>query len=728
MVTWLRGLALALGLLCVMGLAQAQALTEAQRAQQEQEADALFTQGEGRMKVASYEEAIAEFRNVLRRYPDTQVRYKAQFRMADALVSLKKEPDALELLQSVVKEESPDWSPKALMRIGEIFASEQKYTEAFRAYRQVITDYPTSPTVDHAYFSIGVTHFRLGHFEQAAKELDKVGTVYAASIADLQRVSPGEPLYVRLTEPNMVAAGDTTIPVTITTKSGDTETVELKPEVEGGDHFGAVIQTELGAPKVTDHMLQMHGNDIVTLAYKSRYVGGGSVDKTLTMTIASNARLTVRDPEGNEVRGAVIGDTMILDVNDPDRDLTDDKDTIQVELKSKKKDSEKMTLTETDVHTGVFRGSIKVMRGEPTPDNGIIETNANLAEGSATQYDDTVTISYQDENNLAVQDTGPRKVTAVVLLFAASQGSLTPVEHDISKADLAIKALLYKGRSLTQIAATYRDLGQDAIATITFRKAAEQFQEILGKYPNAPEVEDAMYGLFQNYVEMDQYESAIGVINQITRRFPQSTRASEAMLEMGALHVKREEYDRALAIYFTLAQSVKGTPLAEEAQYNICTTYMAMFKPKPGDVTPPPVSRDQVTASLEEFARNYPNSERTPEALWQLVRFRYDGEDYRGATDGARRMEALYPDNVMTGRVLLLQGQAQYKLRDIDGAVDTFQKIIANYGGEADAAGKFLAEIQKKFGTKSTTGSSGTSTTDKPSGAAKPATKPAGSK
>ena len=70
-------------------------------------------------------------------------------------------------------------------------------------------------------------------------------------------------------------------------------------------------------------------------------------------------------------------------------------------------------------------------------------------------------------------------------------------------------------------------------ATITFHKAQEQFQEILAKYPNAPEVEDAMYGLFQNYVEMDQYESAIGVINQITRRFPQSTRASEAMLELG---------------------------------------------------------------------------------------------------------------------------------------------------------------------------------------------------
>jgi len=700
MIIWQRGFALVLCLLCMLGVAFAQ---DAQLSQQEREAETLYTQGEGRMKVASYEEAISEFRNVLRRYPDTQVRYKAQFRMADALVSLKKETDAIQMLQSVVKEESPDWSPKALMKIGEIYAGEQKYTESFRAYRQVITDYPASPVVDHAYFAIGVTHFRLGHFEQAAKELDKVGTVYATSIADLQHVSPGEPLYIRLTEPNMVAAADSSIPVTVTTKSGDTEQMQLKPEAEGSDRFGAVIPTELGAAKPNDSTLQLHGNDIVTLRYKSRYVGGGSVEKTITATVASNARTVIRDPEGDEVRGVVVGDSMIIEVNDPSRDVSDQKDTVTVEVKTKKKDNEKITLTETDTHTGIFRATVKVVRDTPTPGNGSIETNADLAEGSATQYDDSITVTYMNENSLVASDGGPRKVSITIPIFASTPGSLVPVEHDINKADLAIKALLYKGRSLTQIAATYRDLGQDAIATITFRKATEQFQEILNKYRNSPEAEDAMYGLFQNYVEMDQYESAIAIINQITQRYPQSTRASEAMLELGALHVKREEYDRALAIYVTLAQSMKGTPLAEEAQYCICTTYMAMFKPKPGDVNPPPVSRDQVTASLEEFARNYPSSERTPEAIWQLVRFRYDGEDYRGAVDGARRMAALFPDHVMTGRVLLLQAQAQYKLRDIDNAIETLQTIIANYGGESDQASKLLTEIQKKFAPKTTT-------------------------
>ena len=66
------------------------------------------------------------------------------------------------------------------------------------------------------------------------------------------------------------------------------------------------------------------------------------------------------------------------------------------------------------------------------------------------------------------------------------------------------------------------------------------------------------------------------------------------------------------------------------------------------------VTREQVTAALEAFARNYPASELAPEALWQLVTFRYDGEDYPGAVSIARRMVSLYPDSVMSGRVLLL--------------------------------------------------------------------------
>jgi len=670
-----------------------------QQAQKEKEAEALFQQGEASMKIASYEEAIEHFTNVLKRYPDTPTRYRAQFRMADAYVALKQDEDAIKLLHTVVNEESPEWSPQALKNIGDIYVTEQKYADAFRSYRQIVADYPNNPMVDHAYYAIGVTHFQLGHYEQAARELDKVGTVYAATVAKLQRVSPGDPLYIRLTEPNMVAAGDTKIPVTVATLSGDEEKLELVPEAEGGDHFAGVVNTMLGMAKAGDGMLQLYGNDIVTLTYQSRYIAGGAEEREVMMPVASNGRVLIRDSQGNEVKGVVISDTMTVEVNDADRDVTDGADAVKVTLATRGKDGETLTLTETGEHTGIFQTKLPLERAEPKVESGKVETNAGLAEGSVTQLDDQITISYSDEQHLSASEEGPRAVKQSVSIFEATNAKMTPVEHEIPRADLEIKALLYKGRSLTQIAATYRDLGQQALGIITFRKAVDQFQQIITKYRTAPEVEDALYGLFEVYVEQGMYENAIGVVNQITRQFPQSTRASEALFQLADIHVRREEYDRALGIYSNLANTAKGTPLAEKAQYAICTTYMEMFKPKASMGSDRAVvTREQVTAALDTFARNYPGSEQAPEALWQLVRFRYDGEDYRGAVDTARRMVTLYPDSVMTGRVLLMMGQAQYRIRDIEGAKATFANIIANYGDQADSAAKILAELERRTG------------------------------
>ena len=120
-------------------------------------------------------------------------------------------------------------------------------------------------------------------------------------------------------------------------------------------------------------------------------------------------------------------------------------------------------MTETGPHTGIFQAKAQVLRGAPTPNSGKVETNAAMAEGSATQFDDLINLSYQDDTHLSVTETGSRIVTQSVQVFDAVNASLTPVEHDITRVDLEIKTLLYKGRSLTQIAATYRDLGQTAL-------------------------------------------------------------------------------------------------------------------------------------------------------------------------------------------------------------------------------------------------------------------------
>jgi TolA-binding protein len=676
---------------------------------QERDAQNLFLQGEANMKVAEYESAISVFNNVVKRFPETETRYQAQFRMADALTSLKREADAVTLLQSVVKEENGEWSPKALSKIGDIFSGIQKYSDAFKAYRAIITDFPENPMVDHAYFAIGVTHFKLGHFAQASEELEKVGTAFAANKPQLQKVSPGEPLYIKMIEPNSVSTNKTSYKVYIKTTSGDAEEVMLRADAIGGDRFIASVPTVMGDAKAGDGILQLHGADKINLTYKSRYIGdaAGIVDKSNDMDIASSARMIIRNSKENEIRGIVLSDSIGIEVYDPDQDTTDAADSITVTLKTKTGDSETVTLKETGPHTGLFIEKVPTLKGPVVVDSGKIETDAALVEGSANQINDSLTITYKDEKNITVQAVlGPKDIISKIAFFAPSDGGIGAVESEVKKNDISITADLYRARSLNEMATTYRDLGQDQKSVDTFKKSMILLNNLIKKYPTAPETEDAMYSLFQSYVGLDQYDSAIGIITQMTRKYPDSPKGQQALFDLAALHLKREEYDQAMAIYQSVATRARGTVIAEQAQFEICKAYMAMYKPKTGSLsslTGSNVKAEQISASLEEFVRSYPNSERAPDAMFQLARFRYETEDYRGVVDAGKRTQIQYPDSVITGRILLMAAQASQKLKDITGAMDILRTIIANYGSESEDAEKMLADLNRKYGNKTTT-------------------------
>jgi TolA-binding protein len=661
----------------------------------------MYEQGDAAMKVGSFDDAITQFKSILKRYPDTQTRYRAQFRLAEALSAQRRDNEALALLQSVVKEDNAVWSPEALERIGDVYAAQLKYTEAFRAYRQVIAAYPDSPQVDHAYFAIGATHFKLGHFAIAAEQLGMVGTAYAARDPRLQKVSPGEPLTIKLDEPNTVASKGQTISVVVTSTSGDREAVVLIPEIEGGERFTGSIETRMALAKPGDGVMELNGGDKVTLTYNSRYVGaaaGAAQIKTAEIGVASNARLAVRDASGAEVAGVVVSDTAIVEVNDPDRDKTSAPDTVVVQLTTRRGDKEQLTLTETGPRTGVFQARVVTASGAPVVGNGRIESAVGTPGGPE---DDMLNVSYVDEFNLVGQGQ-PRTIKTAIGIYPAGTATESVPKHDINDASVDIKAMLLRGQSQGQIARTYRDLGADAKAAASFQQAQDQFRDLMRKYPNAPEVQDALYGLFDTYLGQDRYDSAIGVVAQITKKYPESARASEALFKLADLHIKHQDYEQGLAIYQSLIQRAPGTPLAENAQYAICTTYLDMYRPKATSLTRLPITRQDVIKALDTFTRAYPTSERAPDAAYNLVKLRYDGGDYLGAIDAAKRATALFPDNVVTGRILIIEAQSQYRTKDLVGAKETLELIIANYGSEADQATRLLADV--KAGPDSSTG------------------------
>ncbi|MEI7834371.1 MAG: tetratricopeptide repeat protein, partial [bacterium] len=556
-----------------------------------------------------------------------------------------------------------------------------------------------------AHFAIGIIYLQQGRYEPAVNELDKVGTALATRSPDQLRVAPGDPLIVRLREPNLVAHEvlNTLVEVTITAaKSGDVVKTLLLPESADSDRFNVVVQTQLGPAIADDKVLQLFGDDAVILSYKTHYLGKAPEMKTVKILTASNAQITLRDSDNTEVAAIAVGEKLTIDVNDADCDTSEGLDTLTVVLTTKQNDSETVTLTETGAHTGIFRGAIPIANGKAKPNSGVIETEEKK-DIRGEHAEDGITVTYDDKLVLSALPNAEKTPPTYIPMVNIASGELTLPQKVVNDPNLGIQTMIYKGKSLTEIGTTYLDLGQQQKAERAFRGAQDQYLGLMAKYPKAPEVEEAMYGLVRNYMAQDNFPSAMLMIDQLLAKYPQSVHATDALMQLADANVKQGKYSEALVLYAKLVKAGKNGPISENAQYAICNTYQVMFNAQRISASAKLlVTVDTIIAAYEDFTISYPASDKSPDILNKLVDLQYANDDFTGVVSTARRLAARYPDSSLCGPALLRAADAQLKLGDTEGAAATCRAVIANYGNEADAAAKILKNIKAPVTTNTT--------------------------
>ncbi len=90
-------------------------------------------------------QGIGAYKELIRRYPDSDLAPKAALEIAQALVSKKRTAEALEEVRRLLKDfqgRDPKVLSKAQSLLGDILRSQGKYEEAVRAYREYLSKYP----------------------------------------------------------------------------------------------------------------------------------------------------------------------------------------------------------------------------------------------------------------------------------------------------------------------------------------------------------------------------------------------------------------------------------------------------------------------------------------------------------------------------------------------------------------------------------------------------------
>jgi len=297
----------------------------------------LVEAGDARLEADEASKAVEIWQSVIERYPTSRVRFEAHIRLGNHYLERDRAYDKARVqFGEVASEENRDHDQRAeaTLKMGMCFYEARNFGKCFSVMRDVIEYFPVSKQVNQAYYYIGLGHFQLGHYSRAIDALEKVGTSMGEDDSQLEKVEAGKRLFVKIEDADL-AALEAGIPVIVQceTSSGDVEQVKCFPVGRNVRIVLGSVMTALGVPQKNSGRLEVKGDDTVKVVYIDEH----TADKQFNRQVLHEAKVvgdgvvSITDGAFAEtLQGVVLGKAVNIQTNDPDRDLTDGSDRIEV--------------------------------------------------------------------------------------------------------------------------------------------------------------------------------------------------------------------------------------------------------------------------------------------------------------------------------------------------------------------------------------------------------------
>ncbi|MBO5959035.1 MAG: tetratricopeptide repeat protein, partial [Lentisphaeria bacterium] len=396
----------------------------------ELEASRILTRGIELLEAKQEERGVKTLAQITQQYPDTKAAIKAELVLSEYFIEKKQFDEAIKHLLKVQKVEDEEIQADALYKIGICYYNQSLYTQAFSHLRQVVNKFPGSVYANEAYYYIGLCHFKLNRWLPAVDALERVGTsIPQSELADgkgkVVLAESGQRLFIKIYDEDLIVMSieddQKQLTVEVSNENGDKETVVMDKLGRDGVTFIGSVPMKPGLPKAGDGTLQVKGGDMVSVNYVDTHTSTGKTDQPMLAKVKLVSTATVGFTNGNyeEYCSGILADQDIfMRVRDLDCDLTPQKDTVKVTVKSiyKKekpkdelstglnfdeeepeflvRDTRTYTLTETEERSGVFVGFVRPYFFDPETQ---LETSDNRDREDAPveiRPDDLVQIEY----------------------------------------------------------------------------------------------------------------------------------------------------------------------------------------------------------------------------------------------------------------------------------------------------------------------------------------------
>jgi len=393
----------------------------------------------------------------------------------------------------------------------------------------------------------------------------------------------------------------------------------------------------------------------------------------------------------SENRSTGLGNRVFLRVLDLGRDVSDDADTLSVDISARSGASHPVTLNETEPHTGIFKGSFQLTIAEDAdlpPEGHEDELRDVRTTGFPTAYGDHLTFTYTDA---AGREVPPRSMS----IGLGSDGTITPFTKRYGDREIATRTQFAMAEAYLEIAKRYRkidkkrsDLGFQS-AKLLLVGTIEQFDDaetrahaeyLLGNltYEEAQNTED-------DFLREERYQAALARFQKVTGSYPDSTFASKAQFKKAVVYERLKQPDVAAQEYVKLAYRHPDSEHLAVALARLGTHFLRK------------ASRDE-KASKKLLARK-DDKDAQYEGDLSLKRAM---ENYSRSARIFDRLLKRFPTHELAAKAGLMSGKAFMRSEQTHKALDQFKVVLntKSYGDLQRAesmywAGKCFNELRQ---------------------------------
>ena len=381
-----------------------------------------------------------------------------------------------------------------------------------------------------------------------------------------------------------------------------------------------------------------------------------------------------------EVTTAYAGETLYLQVADLGADLTDAPDQVTLLLQAKSGAKGRVTLHETEPHSGIFTGGYFLSYAQQSGE--LPESYDIKRQGFPVIYGDTVAARYYSQNGLK---TPVRFVT----ISKGANGSIEPFSKKYDDPEVAIRTQFSLAEAYLEMAKRHRKLGELELAQQEFAAAKQLLTGSIDQFRDPNTRSHAEYILGNLTLEEalaapdpetkeTRFRAALARFMNVTGTYPDTLHASKAQFKVATIYEALKEPDIAAQEYVKLAYKHPDSEFLATAMARLGSHFLrkaATYEAKAQPLIEQGETGDKDAAFEGAAMQKMANRE------------------YIKTAKIFERLLERFPDNTLAGQAGLRSGQAYMRAGSTKDALKAFLTVSRdeNFDKEVRSASMYWA-------------------------------------